>query len=152
MNNTEVILAVDDERHMESVVNADFRQEIEAGTLRFLFALHGREALDLLEIHPDISIVTADIKMPEMDGLDMLRRIQQRACSDERYARIQTIVVTAYNDRANIREAIRGGAVDFLTKPYEPEEFREAIERVRIRLNAERQDLFIGHIREDPDD
>ena len=117
MQHPEPILFVDDERDLWAVFEAQLREEIEAGHYRLLFSADGREALDLLENHPDVSIVVADIRMPELDGLDMLDAIRRRSRSEGRYARVQVIILTAYSDLHNVRQAIRAARSIFWSSP-----------------------------------
>ena len=142
----EAILFVDDEQDLWNAFEFQFREESENGRYHLLFAVNGREALELLEAHPDISIVVADIRMPELDGMEMLEEIRRRSRFDERYARVRVIVLTAFGDSVDIRQMVRSGAVDFLPKPYDLDELRSTIERIRaerqIPLEAE---LFLGH-------
>ena len=66
--------------------------------------------------------------MPEMDGLTLLEQIRKVDPN------IRAIIVSAYGDMKNIRTAMRRGAVDFITKPIDFEDFDETIERTVIQL------------------
>lgn len=84
-----------------------------------------REAVDLFR--PGIwDLVISDIKMPGMNGLEVLQRI--KACEPH----IPVIVITAYATVEMSIQALRKGAYDMLTKPFEPEEL---LIRVRNALN-----------------
>ena len=107
------ILAVDDEPDLEALLVQKFRVQIRDGTMRFMFARDGVDALAVLERHPDIDLVLCDLNMPRMDGLSLLRRLQEQA------ADLSTVVVSAYGDMANIRTAMNRGAFDFVTKPID---------------------------------
>ncbi|MFC0807238.1 adenylate/guanylate cyclase domain-containing protein [Ensifer sp. P24N7] len=107
------ILVVDDEPDLELLLVQKFRKQIRGGTLRFLFARDGIEALSVLAEHQDVDLVLSDINMPRMDGLSLLSKLQERR--DE----LSTIVVSAYSDMANIRTAMNRGAYDFVTKPID---------------------------------
>jgi class 3 adenylate cyclase len=107
------ILVVDDEPDLELLLVQKFRKQIRGGTLRFLFARDGVEALSVLAEHQDVDLVLSDINMPRMDGLSLLSKLQERR--DE----LSTIVVSAYSDMANIRTAMNRGAYDFVTKPID---------------------------------
>ncbi|MGN7754127.1 adenylate/guanylate cyclase domain-containing protein [Sinorhizobium sp. 22678] len=107
------ILVVDDEPDLELLLLQKFRKQIRGGTLRFLFARDGIEALSVLAEHQDVDLVLSDINMPRMDGLSLLSKLQERR--DE----LSTIVVSAYSDMANIRTAMNRGAYDFVTKPID---------------------------------
>src|SRR6516162_11511001 len=107
------ILVVDDEPDVEALVLQKFRHRIRDGTISFLFARDGVEALAVLRENGSIDLVVTDINMPRMDGLTLLQKLQE----DEKG--ISTIVVSAYGDMANIRTAMNRGAFDFVTKPID---------------------------------
>jgi len=107
------ILLVDDEPDFEVLVTQKFRRQIRAGSVSFLFAHDGVEALALLERNRDVDMVVTDINMPRMDGLTLLQKLQ------EAEEQLLTIIVSAYGDMANIRTAMNRGAFDFLTKPID---------------------------------
>jgi adenylate cyclase len=110
---TAQILVVDDEPDLELLIQQKFRHQIREGTVAFVFARDGVDALAQLQANGTIDMVVTDINMPRMDGLSLLRKLQE---SEER---ISTIIVSAYGDMANIRTAMNRGAFDFLTKPID---------------------------------
>ena len=83
------ILVVDDEPDLEALVLQKFRQQIRNGTVDFLFAHDGVEALATLRANGGIDLVVTDINMPRMDGLALLQKLQE---NDEG---ILTIIVSA---------------------------------------------------------
>jgi adenylate cyclase len=107
------ILVVDDEPDLKTLVLQKFRQQIRDGTVDFLFAHDGVEALAALKANGGIDLVVTDINMPRMDGLALLQKLQE---SEEN---VSTIVVSAYGDMGNIRTAMNRGAFDFVTKPID---------------------------------
>jgi adenylate cyclase len=107
------ILVVDDEPDMEALLVQKFRRQIGDGSVNFVFARDGVEALAVLAVNRDVDMVIADINMPRMDGLTLLRKLQ------ETEEKLSTIIVSAYGDMANIRTAMNRGAFDFLTKPID---------------------------------
>jgi adenylate cyclase len=107
------ILFVDDEPDLETLVLQKFRRQIRDGTISFLFAHDGVEALAALKTNADVVLVVTDINMPRMDGLSLLQKLQ------ESEGRPSAIVVSAYGDMANIRTAMNRGAFDFVTKPID---------------------------------
>ena len=104
---------VDDEPDVESLVLQKFRRQIRDGSVSFVFARDGIEALAALKANGSIDLVVTDINMPRMDGLSLLQKLQE---SEES---VSTIVVSAYGDMANIRTAMNRGAFDFVTKPID---------------------------------
>ena len=122
------ILIVDDEPDVERLVRMRMRQKIRSGLYDFYFARDGLEALRQLVEHPDIEIVISDINMPQMDGLTLLEQIRKVDPN------IRAIIVSAYGDMKNIRTAMRRGAVDFITKPINFDDFEETIDRTVLQL------------------
>jgi class 3 adenylate cyclase len=110
---TPTILFVDDEPDLEALIVQKFRKQIREGSINVIFAHDGIEALQSLELHPDVDLVVSDINMPRMDGLSLLQKLQE---AEERKS---TIIVSAYGDMSNIRTAMNRGAFDFLTKPID---------------------------------
>src|SRR5690349_7868564 len=108
---TATILVVDDEPDLEALVLQKFRHQIREGTVNFVFAHDGLDALQKIEANPGVDMVVSDINMPRMDGLSLLAKLQE--------AEKSTIIVSAYGDMSNIRTAMNRGAFDFLTKPID---------------------------------
>ncbi|MDI1264196.1 MAG: response regulator [bacterium] len=110
---TATILVVDDEPDLEALVLQKFRRQIREGTVTFVFAHDGVEALESIAANPQVDMVVSDINMPRMDGLSLLSKLQE---ADEKKS---TVIVSAYGDMNNIRTAMNRGAFDFLTKPID---------------------------------
>ncbi len=84
---------------------------------------NGQEALNQLkDIAPDV--ITLDITMPVMDGLQTLVEIKNT------YPNIKVVMVSAAGQRAKVMEALKNGAVDFLQKPFQPDEVASVISRI----------------------
>jgi response regulator of citrate/malate metabolism len=79
------------------------------------------------ELVPDL--VLLDVYLPDMSGLDVLRRLRTGAPDDP-----FVLVITAANDTATVGAALQGGALHYLVKPFESGALREQVERaIRIR-------------------
>lgn len=86
-------------------------------------AADGLEALELYQKHnPDI--VTMDITMPNMNGIEALKKIL------EINPNAKVIMCSAMGQETYVLEAIKSGAKDFIVKPFQQERIREAIEKV----------------------
>ena len=118
------ILSVDDEMAVEQLMKQYFRRQIRHGEYEVFFAHNGAEALDVLALHPDIEIILSDINMPEMDGLTLLAKV-----NEIRNPALHVIMVSAYGDMANIRQAMNNGAFDFAVKPIDMEDLSRTIEK-----------------------
>ena len=122
---TATILVVDDEPDLEELILQKFRRPVREGALSFMFARDGIEALNTLERNADIVVVILDINMPKMDGLSLLRKLEE-AQADEKPT---TIILSAYGDINNIRVAMNRGAFDFLTKPIDFADLERTIDK-----------------------
>lgn len=87
-------------------------------------ASNGEEGLEFhSRYQPDIII--ADIRMPRMDGIEMLRELRSRN------AKTNVILLSAYSDFEYVRSALKLGAVDYLLKPFDLEELKKTISQIR---------------------
>ena len=127
------ILVVDDEPDLEALITQKFRRQIREGSVTFLFARDGLEAMSVLDGNRDIDMVVADINMPRMDGLSLLAKLQ------ETEQELSTIIVSAYGDMANIRTAMNRGAFDFLTKPIDFSDLEATIAKTLRHLEVLRE-------------
>ena len=118
------ILSVDDEMDLELLLTQYFRRKIRKGEYEFVFAHNGLEALAMMVKHPDIEIILSDINMPEMDGLTLLAKVNEM-----RNPALKVIMVSAYGDMGNIRQAMNNGAFDFATKPIDLDDLSVTIEK-----------------------
>ena len=129
---TATILVVDDEPDLEALVLQKFRKQIRDGTMQFVFAHDGIEALESIVQNPDVVMVVSDINMPRMDGLSLLARLQE---AEEKKS---TVIVSAYGDMSNIRTAMNRGAFDFLTKPIDFGDLEMTIDKTVRHVEAMR--------------
>jgi PAS domain S-box-containing protein len=91
-------------------------------------ASRGDEALDILNKN-SIDIVLLDLKMPGMDGMEVLAKIRERSTE------IQVIVITGYATVETAIEAMKQGAYDFIPKPFEPDQLRIVVNRAWEKIN-----------------
>lgn len=116
------LLVVDDRRNMLSLIAKVMKHDALVRT-----AEDGAEALRLLATEP-IDVVLCDLKMPDMDGLDVLKACKRLRPSAE------FILMTAYATVDTAVEALKLGAYDYLTKPFEPEAARAVLLRAFARV------------------
>ena len=102
-------------------------------------AANGEEGLAAVERY-DPSLIITDLKMPRMDGIEMLRQLRERGC------RAYAIILTAYDSFAYAQSAIRLGAVDFLLKPFHDGELEQAVLTLQKRLGQQNQTADAGEI------
>ena len=127
------VLVVDDEPDVQALIRQRFRQHIRKRQYEFIFAEHGLAALDQLTRNPDVDVVLSDINMPAMDGLTLLRHIA------ESHPLVRVVIVSAYGDMGNIREAMNRGAFDFLTKPIDLKDLERTIDKTAKHVGATRR-------------
>lgn len=107
------IITIDDSGSMRSVITSI----IEALGHDAIEAVDGRDGLEQVNANPDVSLILLDREMPNMDGLEFLLKIKQMPS----FQAIPVIMVSSRDDREHIVDALRGGARDFLPKPFTPE-------------------------------
>ncbi len=112
------ILIVDDEAKMRHIL----RIMLEMKGYKVDEAGDGIEALEKIKETP-YDLVIADIKMPRMDGMELLKAIQEMDYP------IPVVFITAYGSIESAVEAMRAGAVDYITKPFEEEKILLTVER-----------------------
>lgn len=118
------ILIIDDSRTSRKVLKNLLEAE---GHKIIAEAVNGEDGVNkFIEYTPDI--VTMDITMPVMDGIEALKKIRE---IDEN---AKVVMVTAAGQANKMREAIEYGASEFLAKPFEPEQIAEIIYRVAATL------------------
>jgi CheY-like chemotaxis protein len=110
------ILVVDDEADIKLLFEQRFRKEIKSQEMTFVFANSGEQAIAYLNEHVhEAVLILSDINMPGMSGLELLARIKQQFASPPPVV----MMITAYGDAENYRQAVELGADDFLTKPLD---------------------------------
>lgn len=123
---TTKILVVDDEKDLELLIKQKFRQKIRNEEFKFVFAEHGRQALEVIKEHKDVDLVLSDINMPVMDGLTLLSKLQ------EENRILKAVIISAYGDIENIRTAMNRGAFDFITKPIDFKDLEITIDKTLV--------------------
>lgn len=129
------ILVADDEADLEVLIRQKFRKKIREQQYEFVFAINGKDALEKIREHNDISIVLSDINMPEMDGLTLLTKI------NETTPMIKSVMVSAYGDMDNIRTAMNRGAFDFVIKPVNFTDLEKTMEKTILYVNQMKETL-----------
>ncbi len=96
-------------------------------------AANGAEGLEAARRLEPTLIIT-DLKMPQMDGIEMLRTLRAEGCS------AYVIILTAYDNFSYAQSALRLGAVDYLLKPFHDGDLENAITQLRRRMENESAD------------
>ncbi|UIJ46321.1 response regulator transcription factor [Sphingomonas cannabina] len=82
--------------------------------------------------HVEVGCILLDIRMPEMDGLEVQRQLNERGVT------MPVIVLTGHGDVANAVTAMRAGAIDFLEKPFDTDALQDAITRALAQIASEK--------------
>ncbi len=114
------ILVVDDDERLAGTL----REFLQGEGYPVEVALSGAEALVALETHPQISLALVDLVMPAMDGLTLMEEIQRRKPD------LAIIIMTGYGTIETAVDAIKRGAEDYLTKPFEHQAVRKKVARL----------------------
>lgn len=115
MNDKANILIVDDEEvvrhsHLRSLAGSGYNTRV---------AQDGKTALDVMAQHA-IDVVLLDLRMPDIDGMEILKTIKHRWPDSE------VVVITGYPSIESAKQAVTLGAFDYLTKPVGPDEVAKA--------------------------
>lgn len=114
------VLIVDDSRTSRKILRGLLER---AGFVITGEAVNGEDGyLKYKELQPDV--VTMDITMPVMDGIETLREIKSL------YPELKVIMVSAAGQKGKVIEALKLGAIDFIQKPFEPDDIAAVINRL----------------------
>lgn len=112
---------------------------------KVLAACNGAEALEILGKEEPVDLILSDVMMPGMDGYEFMKIIR----SDERYEEIPLLFLTARGDDLFKQEGLSLGAVDYVTKPFNPEELKLRIKNqmelslMQKKLRIKNEELYI---------
>jgi two-component system chemotaxis response regulator CheY len=109
------VLSVDDSGVMRRIIG----RTVDVLGYGFLEASNGLEGLEVLaKHHADIALIILDVNMPEMDGFEFLARIK----ASPEFKSIPVMMLTTESERGKIIQAIQAGAVNYICKPFTPED------------------------------
>ncbi|MBI3725290.1 response regulator [bacterium] len=132
------ILLVEDEPNVRKML-----ERFLAPSYVCLGASNGKEALEVLKNERDVDLVVTDVRMPQMDGIQLLKALRRTRPN------LPVIAMTAYGSEETAVEALRAGATNYLRKPFKTQEFL-AIVRKCMELSQLRRGRIaaLAHIRE----
>ncbi|MDD7641021.1 MAG: response regulator [bacterium] len=129
------ILAIDD----NTVNLATLEQELKS-KYEVIPMISGRRAIKYL-YREQVDLILLDVEMPIMDGIETLKEIR----AQENGVTVPVIFLTAKKDKATVIDGAKLGIMDYITKPFDPEDLHERIERVFKRLGVlpmEEEELY----------
>ncbi|MFB9276539.1 response regulator transcription factor [Cohnella cellulosilytica] len=131
------ILLVEDEVKIRQGLRS-LVESILPGQAELAEAANGREAWERLKTQDGVDLVITDIRMNEMDGIELLKRAQQA------YPDIVFVIVSGYDEFVYAREALRHGVADYLLKPIDRVEMARVLTRIRDKLAARKGERAEG--------
>lgn len=115
------ILIIEDDESMGEMIEGF----LAAHNFHTSWAMDGKTGLQMVRENRPNAIIL-DRQMPGLDGHDVLRELK----ADPVLAKIPVIMLTAENRRSEIQESIKLGAIDYIIKPFKPEEFVERVKKI----------------------
>lgn len=142
-NRAHKVMVVDD-----SVVFRNQMKKMVENLFFQVFALaHGEEALLILEENPDIKMIITDYNMPVMDGLELTKAVRKKYTKNQ----LSIFVLSSSDDSDVSAMFLKGGANDFINKPFSKEEFScrlnnaiEGLENIDALTNYSHRDFLTG--------
>jgi nitrogen regulation protein NR(I) len=123
------LLIVDDEKTVRYSFKRMFESDYEV-----ISAENGSSALRILDSHHNsIDMIFLDVRMPGMNGIEVLKKIKERTRN------MPVVVMTAFGDSDSAIEAMKEGAFDYLIKPFEDGQLKEVIEKAIISAKLHRE-------------
>ena len=128
------VIVADDEK----LIANNIARRIEENCPSFRVAARAGTGLEALkqakELLPDV--VFSDIKMPEMDGIELISRLRREMPA------VLCVIVSGYSDFEYMKAAIQQSAADYLLKPVNPEELKRLLQRLEATLLAREQQMI----------
>jgi len=134
------VLVVDDEANLRKVLVTLLRR---SGYKTFS-AADGAEAEEVLK-REQVSVIVSDLRMPGVDGMTLLRNVQKE------HPEIPVIIITAFATVDGAVEAIKLGAFDFVTKPFDRTEIKQVIAKAAAQYRLNQKETRSPSFGDDPD-
>ncbi|MDA3909714.1 MAG: diguanylate cyclase [Sulfurimonas sp.] len=142
-NQKHKVLLVDD----SMVFRKTMKNMLENLFYQVIAVAHGEEALSMLNVHPDMSMVITDYNMPVINGLELTHEIRK----DYNKTELSIIAISSNNDEEVNALFLKQGANDYIKKPFSKEEFScrinnsiEALENIQFITNHANRDFLTG--------
>ena len=131
--NAHTILIADDEPNIRRVLEAMFTKE----GYTVLVAENGKKALDLASTH-QVDLLLSDLIMPDSNEVELLKKVKQL------HPQCSAIIITAYGSIKSAVEAMRVGAFNYLTKPFDINKVRAVVKKCARTPHAARRKPVAG--------
>ncbi|HVP17438.1 MAG TPA: sigma-54 dependent transcriptional regulator [Spirochaetia bacterium] len=123
------ILVIDDEPNVRTVL----KMLLEDDGYEVLTAENGEKGMAAINEGPELDLVISDLKMPGIDGLELLRHVKQAGRS------LPLVMITAYGSIEKAVEAMKSGAADFITKPFNKDVIRHIVHKLLTTEDLKRE-------------
>ena len=117
------LLVVDDSSTMRRIIKNTLQRLSHKDILE---AEHGLEAWGILEANSDINVLITDWNMPEMNGLELVKKVR----AEQKYIDMPIIMVTTEGGKAEVITALKAGVNNYIVKPFTPQVLKEKLEDV----------------------
>jgi two-component system chemotaxis response regulator CheY len=117
------VLVVDDSSTMRRIIVNTLAR---LGYKDVVQGADGVEAWEAMQANPDIGVVITDWNMPNMNGLELVKKIR----AEEKYADIPIIMVTTEGGKAEVITALKAGVNNYIVKPFTPQVLKEKLQAV----------------------
>ncbi|HOV85570.1 MAG TPA: sigma-54 dependent transcriptional regulator [Syntrophobacteraceae bacterium] len=128
------LLVVDDEESIRRLV----QRELGGPRRTVRTADTGQKAFDLIRRH-QVDVILLDLKLPDADGLDLLDRLREASPDAE------VILITGHGNIDNAVEAMKRGAYDYITKPFDLDRLEVVVEKAFQRVCLQRENRLLRH-------
>ncbi len=122
--NKGIILVIDD----EDIVRTSCSRTLTPSGYEVRLAQNGQEGLKIMG-EDKVDIVLTDLKMPDMDGIEVLRKIKQD------WPEVEVIIITGYQTVDTAVKSIKLGAFDYIEKPFTPDALINAVSKALDHKN-----------------
>ncbi len=122
------LLVIEDDAFMAALLTFLFERE----QMRVHCLADGRAALEQLAHAPEVDAVVLDLMLPQASGMEVLARLREQPL----WAEVPVLVLSALDGGAEEAQALRAGANDYLSKPFDPQVLSARLARLLPRVSA----------------
>lgn len=117
------LLVVDDSSTMRRIIKNTLSR---LGYTEILEGENGVQGWEVMDANSDINVLITDWNMPEMNGLELVKKVR----ADDRFKEIPIIMVTTEGGKAEVIIALKAGVNNYIVKPFTPQVLKEKLEAV----------------------
>lgn len=126
------ILVADDMATIRTMVLSAL---VELGYYDVVEAVDGNAAWEQLnDARPHFELVISDLNMPNIDGLELLKKVR----ADPRFAKLAFILLTSESEVNQVKEAVAAGVSNYMVKPFTPDALKQKLQQTYARVAQQR--------------